>query len=182
MIFICKWCFESFDISFWVQWSKSRQSILLPFYTCVPYKTQFSPPSFPYPRAASATTPPPPRRHRPLPPVSFSPLASSFLSAGGGSPIKDRAHGRVSSPPLGCASVVSLRASSPARSADPHPALKVLAVMRHNAETTRRPVVRMVDERRLPWSPCVKDEMILFTIYYIYTWVLKEATTFAERV
>jgi hypothetical protein len=36
---ICKWCFESLTIFFWVQYLQSRQSIFLPFFTpCVPIK------------------------------------------------------------------------------------------------------------------------------------------------
>jgi hypothetical protein len=45
--------------------------------------------------------------------------------------------------------------------------LKVVTVMRHGAETTRRPTWRIVDERRLPYSLGVKDDLMLLIIRFI---------------
>jgi hypothetical protein len=42
--------------------------------------------------------------------------------------------------------------------------LKVVVVMRHGTETMQRPAGWMVDERRLPQSPGVKDELNFFII------------------
>jgi hypothetical protein len=168
MTFICKWYLESLNISFWVQCSKSRQSTLLPFFTpYVPYKTQFSPPSSPYPWAASATTPPHPRGHRPLLPlVSFSLLALSSLSVGGellcqGSitrrgelPHRGAAARSASgwAPPLDLRTlipalkVVAVKRDPP-RTVSVKAALKVVAVMRHGADDAK---ASRVDGR---WTP-----------------------------
>jgi hypothetical protein len=65
-------------------------------------------------------------------------------------------------------------ASPPPRTVSFKVALKVVAVMQHGAETTRRPAGSMVDERRLPQSPVVNDELMLFiirfTLSYFYFW------------
>jgi hypothetical protein len=83
MTFICKWCFESLNIFFWVQCSKSHQSVLLPFlHPVFPIKHNSL---HPHSHIQNPLAPPlPPRGRRPLLPlVSFSPLASSSLPTGG---------------------------------------------------------------------------------------------------
>jgi hypothetical protein len=113
-------------ISFWVQCLQSHQSILIPFCTPCPYKTQFSPPSFPYPWALAP--PPPPRtsstglltlahrgRRTLLPSVSCSTRGSHLpCRLVASSPVKDWAHGWRGRP----------RGGLPAGFANPHPRLE----------------------------------------------------------
>jgi hypothetical protein len=97
-LYIIKWCFEFLNISFWVQCSKSRQSILLPFLHLVfPIKLNSL---HPHSHIHETLAPPPrPRERRPLlSPIPFSPLASSSLPTSGTSPTEDRAREQVSSP------------------------------------------------------------------------------------
>jgi hypothetical protein len=78
MTFICKWCVLSLNISFWVQCSKSLQSILLPFlHPVFPIKLNSI---CPHSHIHELLAPQPPLH---LPSVSFFLLVSSSLSTGG---------------------------------------------------------------------------------------------------
>jgi hypothetical protein len=114
--------------------------------------------------------PPPPRGRRPLlPSVYLSPLASSSLSAGGDLPrrgsstqVGELLHldatawsaSRRAPPPDLRTLIPTLKVAAvthrPPRTVSFKVALKVVAVMRHGAEMTRRPPGWMVDECRLP--------------------------------
>jgi hypothetical protein len=139
------------------------------FYTYVPYKTQFSQPSRSHIHELLAP-PPPSLGHRPLLlPVSFTPLASSSLPAGGQLPHRGSStqagelphRGAAARSASGRAPSSDLRTLIPTltvaavtcllhRTVSFKATLKVVAVMRHSAETMWRPAEWRVDERQLP--------------------------------
>jgi hypothetical protein len=171
MTFICKWCVLSLNISFWVQCSKSLQSILLPFlHPVFPIKLNSI---CPHSHIHELLAPQPPLH---LPSVSFFLLVSSSLSTGGELPRRWSSTRAGKLPHRGAtARSASRRAPPPPPPASPPnlrtliPALKVVvwrATLPRQSpiqscleggdgdaarcETTRRPVGWMDDEHRLP--------------------------------
>jgi hypothetical protein len=106
------------------------------FSPCVPYKTQFSPPSFPYPRAASATTASA-RVLTPLPSGLLLPVGLVFPVVWQAPLSRHKLPRRGSStqaseppPPPGCGSAVGLEAAPTPDVRTFIPTLKVAAVTR----------------------------------------------------
>jgi hypothetical protein len=161
------------------------------FIPCVLYKTQLSPLLFPYPRDASATTTSP---QASTPPTGLLlPIGLVFPAGCWRAPPLRIEHAGRWAPNRGVearsasgrAHLLDLRTliptlkvavvtRCPPRTVSFKVALKVVVVMQHGAETTRRPAWSMVDERRLPQSPVVNDELMLFiirfTLSYFYFW------------